>query len=79
MKIRNIMLNKTRRENNKSKGPWGMKNFNIEYRKMGEKMLRHRFVSAPSQEGAEKQFAAMMDKAQCEVEILGVLEVEWEE
>ena len=79
MKIGKIMLNKSNRENNKSQGPWGMKNFNIEYRKMGEKMHRHRFISAPSREGAEKQFASMMDKAHLEVEVLDVHEIEWEE
>tara|TARA_Y100000310_G_scaffold274076_1_gene289860 strand:+ start:222 stop:455 length:234 start_codon:yes stop_codon:yes gene_type:complete len=76
MNIREIMLNKRRRETNKSKGPWGMKSFNITYKKIKQKLERHRFVSAPSKKGALQQFEAIMAKADIKVEILSIREVE---
>jgi len=75
MKIRKIMLNRLNRETNKSKGPWGMKSFNITYVKKGRKLERHRFVSAPNKRRALKQFEAIMNKSNIQVEILSVKEV----
>lgn len=52
-----------------------MHDFNIEYRKMGETMHRHRFVSAPSKEGAVEQFNFIMEKAAFKgVEIIEITE-----
>mgnify|MGYP003651549787 FL=1 len=76
MNIREIMLNKRRRETNKAKGPWGMKSFNITYKKRKQKLERHRFISAPSKKTALKQFEALMAKSDIEVEILSIHEVE---
>ena len=52
-----------------------MKSFNFTYRKLGEEMHRHRFVNAPTQEGAIKQFYGMMDKLDLMTEVLGVEEI----
>ncbi len=57
------MLSKRRRENNKSHGPWGMKDFNFTYRKAGDPVERHRFIQAPTEKSAESQFLAIMEKA----------------
>ena len=70
------MLNKNRRENNKSRGPWGMSNFNFTYRKVGDKVERHRFISAPNEEGAIAQFEAIMKKARTEGVIIGIEQLE---
>ena len=70
------MLSKKERLNNKSKGPWGMKNFNFTYRQIGEEMERHRFITAPTEEGATDQFKAVMKKLDLMVEILAIEEIE---
>ena len=70
------MLNKKNRDKNKSKGPWGMKNFDFRFRKMGEKVKRTRFISAPSKDSAEEQFNYIMKKDGVEVEILEIKEIE---
>ena len=44
------MLNKNRRDKNKSHGPWGMHEYDFTYRKMGDKVQRNRFIQAPSEE-----------------------------
>lgn len=58
-----MMLNKKSRSENKSNGPWGMKNYNFTYRKTGDTVERHRFVQAPTEDGASKQFEYIMEKA----------------
>ena len=71
------MLNKRNRDKNKSRGPWGMINFNFSYRRMGETIHRHRFISAPSENSAIEQFNAIMDKSGFKgVEIISIAEVE---
>jgi hypothetical protein len=70
------MLNNTQRETNKSKGPWGMKNYNFTYRKPGDSVERHRFVTAPSEPGAEKQFHVMMEKTGIEAIVISIEETE---
>ena len=70
------MLSYTERTENKSKGPWGMKNFNFTYRRMGESVSRHRFVNAPSEESAVNQFNALMDRENYITEIISVEETE---
>jgi hypothetical protein len=70
------MLNKRRRENNKSRGPWGMRDFNFTYRKAGDPVERHRFIQAPSEEGAESQFKAIMEKADVAAIIVSIEETE---
>ena len=57
------MLSKRRRENNKSRGPWGMRDFNFTYRRPGDRVERHRFIQAPNKGGAESQFLAIMEKS----------------
>ena len=56
------MINKKTRENNKSRGPWGLIDFNFKYRKSGDTVQRSRFIQAPSKELAEEQFQAIMAK-----------------
>jgi len=70
------MLSNKQRLNNKSKGPWGMKNFNFTYRQIGEEMQRHRFITAPTEEGATQQFKAVMKKLDLTIEVLAVEEIE---
>ena len=70
------MLDKNRRENNKSRGPWGMLHFNFTYRRAGDKVERHRFISAPCEESAIAQFKAIMKKANVKAIILGIERVE---
>jgi len=71
------MLSKKNREKNKSRGPWGMINFNFSYRKTGETISRNRFISAPSKNSAIEQFNAVIDKAGLKsVEIISIVEVE---
>ena len=53
-----------------------MKSFNITYKKRKQKLERHRFISAPSKNGALKQFEALMAKSDIKVEILSIHEVE---
>lgn len=76
MRINSYMLNNTQRETNKSKGPWGMKNYNFTYRKPGDPVERHRFINAPSSEGAEQQFHAMMEKNDIRAIVISVEESE---
>ena len=66
------MLNKIRRDKNKSHGPWGMHEYDFTYRKMGDKVQRNRFIQAPSEESAIEQFDYIMTKAGVEVEILDI-------
>ena len=40
-----------------------MKNYNFTYRKAGDTVERHRFVQAPTEDGASKQFEYIMEKA----------------
>jgi hypothetical protein len=70
------MLNKRRRDNNKSRGPWGMKDFNFTYRKAGDSVERHRFIQAPTEEGAESQFLAVMEKAGITAIVVSIEETE---
>ena len=70
------MLNKNSRENNKSHGPWGMSNFNFTFRKAGDKVNRHRFISAPNKKGAIAQFEAIMKKDNIKAVIVSVKQVE---
>ena len=69
-------MNKKSREDNKSKGPWGMKNFDFQFRKMGEKIIRDRFINAPDKESAEDQFNFIMKKDGFEVDILNITEIQ---
>ena len=56
------MINKRTRDTNKSRGPWGLIDFNFKYRKTGDTVQRSRFIQAPSKELAEEQFNAIMAK-----------------
>ena len=56
------MINKRKRDKNKTSGPWGLIDFNFTYRKPGDTVHRHRFIQAPSKEAAEAQFEAIMSK-----------------
>ena len=69
------MLNRNKRLQNKSNGPWGMKEFDVSYRKLGDRVERQRFISAPTEESALTQFEFIMKKAGIEVEILGTEEI----
>ena len=53
-----------------------MKNFNFTYRQIGEEMQRHRFITAPTEEGATAQFKAVMKKLDLMIEILAIEEIE---
>ena len=70
------MLNKKERLNNKSKGPWGMKSYNFTYCKAGEDLERNRFITSPTQEAAEEQFNAIMDKLEVSIELVSIEEIE---
>ena len=70
------MINNIQRETNKSKGPWGMKNYNFTYRSPGDTIERHRFVTAPSSLGAEQQFHTIMEKQGIPAIIISVEESE---
>ena len=70
------MLSKKDRLKNKSRGPWGMKNFNFTYKVTEEDIDRHRFITAPTEEGAIEQFEAVIQKLGVAVEILTVEEIE---
>jgi hypothetical protein len=66
------MLNKSNRDENKSKGPWGMYEYDFLYRRKGDSVKRSRFISAPSEKGATEQFNFIMKKDGVEAEILEV-------
>lgn len=70
------MINKNKRLQNKSNGPWGMKEFDISYKKIGDELEKQRFISAPDEEAALKQFHFIMDKAEVEVEVISVEEID---
>ena len=53
-----------------------MKNYNFTYRKPGDLVERHRFVTAPSESGAEKQFHVMMEKTGIEAIVISIEETE---
>jgi len=66
------MLNKRNRDQNKSKGPWGMHEYDFLYRKKGDSVTRNRFISAPTEKAATEQFNFIMKKDGVEVEILEI-------
>mgnify|MGYP003131438323 FL=1 len=66
------MINKNKRNANKSKGPWGMHEFDFTYRKKGDTVKRNRFIQAPCEDSAKEQFTYIMNKAGTEVEILDI-------
>ena len=70
------MLSNRRRENNKSSGPWGLKDFNFTYRKAGDTVERHRFIQAPTEEGAQSQFLAIMEKMSISAIVVSIEEIE---
>ena len=53
-----------------------MSNFNFTYRKAGDKVNRHRFISAPNKKGAIAQFEAIMKKDNIKAVIVSVKQVE---
>ena len=66
------MLNRNKRDSNKSRGPWGMHEFDFIYTKKGDSVERNRFIQAPSEEAALEQFNYIMSKADVEVEIVEI-------
>jgi hypothetical protein len=70
------MLNKQNRDKNKSKGPWGMKNFDFRYVRTGDTVVRDRFISAPSEETAVEQFNFIMEKEGFTVDIKSITELD---
>ena len=69
-------MNKKTRLKNKSNGPWGMKEFDITYSKVGDNLERQRFISAPDEESAINQFNFIMNKAEIEANIISIIEIE---
>ena len=70
------MLNKNRRSKNKSNGPWGMKEFDFSYKTIGDTLVKQRFISAPDEESAINQFNFIMKKAELNVEIVSIEEID---
>ena len=70
------MLSKRRRDNNKSRGPWGMRDFNFTYRRPGDSVERHRFIQATSRKGAESQFLTIMEKSGISPIVVSIEETE---
>lgn len=69
------MLNKRQRDKNKSSGPWGIKNFDFRYTKVGDTVERDRFVSALDEESATEQFNIIMKKEGIDVTINSITEI----
>lgn len=69
------MISKRRRETNKSRGPWGLHDYNVTYFKPGDTIERHRFIQAHSPEEAEEQFIAIMKKDHIKPESININEV----
>jgi len=65
-------VNKKNRQENKSKGPWGMHEYDFTYVKNGDTVERNRFIQAPSEESAIQQFTFLMKKSNAEVKILNI-------
>lgn len=66
------MLNRNKRDNNKSKGPWGMHEYDFTYSVEGDPLERNRFIQAPDQDTAVEQFEYLMKKEGIDVEILDI-------
>jgi hypothetical protein len=56
------MISRKNRDRNKSRGPWGLKDYNVTYRKAGDNVERHRFIQSPDEASALEQFEAIMKK-----------------
>lgn len=66
------MINKNKRNSNKSKGPWGMHEFDFTYRVKGDSLEKNRFIQAPCEDSAKEQFNYIMNKGGLEIEILDI-------
>lgn len=65
-------MNRKKRQQNKSNGPWGMKEFDISYRKLGDNVKRQRFIHAPTEDSAIEQFEFICKKAGFDAEIISI-------
>tara|TARA_B100001939_G_scaffold16715_1_gene13971 strand:- start:459 stop:671 length:213 start_codon:yes stop_codon:yes gene_type:complete len=69
-------MNKKKRQQNKSNGPWGIKEFDITYRKLGDTVKRQRFIHAVDEESALEQFDYICNKSEFAAEIVSIVEVD---
>lgn len=56
------MISKKDRDNNKSRGPWGLKDYIISYKKNEEDIDRSRFITASDEESAKEQLIYILEK-----------------
>jgi hypothetical protein len=56
------MLNKNKRDKNKSQGPWGLTDYIVAYKKTEDGMERTRFITATSTESAGEQLSSLLKK-----------------